>query len=88
MKKLCNNEEHATYPEINGYGYKIEGFPHSIGCNDHLPTCCNVCGKKPVVVCKQSIMGQILFGLCRDHSHYGVFMGNGKMGVCDPNVED
>jgi len=66
---------------------KKKKMGHFKGCvggafpSEQKPTTCYVCGCSSTKS-KQSIMGQILFGLCDDHyDDYHPFHGLGKMGL-------
>ena len=43
------------------------------------PTTCYICGE-PCVRFEQSIMGQILFGLCEEHTNYHSYLAFGADG--------
>ena len=72
---------------------KLGKYPGCIGGtfpSEPKPTTCYVCGSKCTVT-KQSMIGQILYGLCDKHAHYEPYMtvttnGIGAgIGLLDPN---
>ena len=62
---------------------KLGTYPGCIGGTfpgELKPTTCYVCGAT-CTVAKQSMMGQILFGLCDEHAHYEPYMTITTTGV-------
>ena len=65
----------------------IEGCIGGTFPSEQKPTTCYVCGS-PSMKSKQSIIGQILFGLCDDHyDEYFPFWGMGRIGLMKSGKE-